>query len=382
MKKNRINSNQNGVIHHLALFVLVGLVLAGVGFAGWRVWSSRDEASAAGTGFRQSANPKLGNASFISKTYRKVDPQCVPTGVVENGAFGGCKANLLYQSFDTISKKYIDQNITNKTFVKFIEEASDQNYSATGLNLDLASGMNVFASVDKEGEKFYQKIHTFDPFTNKRSVVQKINVNEIDNDNFCVGNGYFALHINEKGLIIGSLKGGNYQTLKLPDNYYEGRNYENLVCTFNSAYLFGVYSSSNNNAGPFYAKVSLKENTSIKIEETPKSLGYNPPIFCGVQFHQNDGLIIINYDKSKPTISSFNATDGKVTKLGVDINLQGNVDCHVSPSGYRLFVTSDNSELREYRISDSKQVNDQKLQVLNGYITDEFVGWTGTKAIR
>ena len=46
MKKNRMNSNQNGVIHHLALFVLIGLVLAGVSFAGWRVWQSRSEAKA------------------------------------------------------------------------------------------------------------------------------------------------------------------------------------------------------------------------------------------------------------------------------------------------------------------------------------------------
>ena len=46
MNKNKLRNNQNGVIHHLALFVLLGLVLAGVSFAGWRVWQGRDSANA------------------------------------------------------------------------------------------------------------------------------------------------------------------------------------------------------------------------------------------------------------------------------------------------------------------------------------------------
>lgn len=46
MTKNKLSNNQSGVIHHLALFVLIGLVLAGVSFAGWRVWQGRSEASA------------------------------------------------------------------------------------------------------------------------------------------------------------------------------------------------------------------------------------------------------------------------------------------------------------------------------------------------
>lgn len=46
----KINNNQNGVIHHLLLFILIGLVLAGVSFAGWRVWDNKQEASAATSG--------------------------------------------------------------------------------------------------------------------------------------------------------------------------------------------------------------------------------------------------------------------------------------------------------------------------------------------
>lgn len=45
-RNSKLTKHQKGVIHHLALFVLLGLVLAGVSFAGWRIWQSRDEAKA------------------------------------------------------------------------------------------------------------------------------------------------------------------------------------------------------------------------------------------------------------------------------------------------------------------------------------------------
>lgn len=46
IRSNKLTRNESGIIHHLALFVILGLVLAGVGFAGWRVWSGRDDANA------------------------------------------------------------------------------------------------------------------------------------------------------------------------------------------------------------------------------------------------------------------------------------------------------------------------------------------------
>jgi len=44
MKK--LHQNQSGVIHHLGLIVLIFAVLAGLGFAGMRVWQARESAKA------------------------------------------------------------------------------------------------------------------------------------------------------------------------------------------------------------------------------------------------------------------------------------------------------------------------------------------------
>ena len=45
MKK--INNNQQGIVHHIGIFMLVLLVLSALGFAGMRVWQNRESAKAA-----------------------------------------------------------------------------------------------------------------------------------------------------------------------------------------------------------------------------------------------------------------------------------------------------------------------------------------------
>jgi hypothetical protein len=42
----KISKNQEGFVHHLGLIVLGVVVLSGIGFAGWRVWSNRIDAGA------------------------------------------------------------------------------------------------------------------------------------------------------------------------------------------------------------------------------------------------------------------------------------------------------------------------------------------------
>jgi len=42
MRKNSLNNNQDGVIHHLMLIVLAVVVTGLVGFAGYRVWQNRN----------------------------------------------------------------------------------------------------------------------------------------------------------------------------------------------------------------------------------------------------------------------------------------------------------------------------------------------------
>lgn len=45
MKK--INNNQQGIVHHIGIFILVLVVFGALGFAGFRVWQNREAAKAA-----------------------------------------------------------------------------------------------------------------------------------------------------------------------------------------------------------------------------------------------------------------------------------------------------------------------------------------------
>lgn len=151
---NKLNNNQKGVVHHLALLIMIGLVLAGVSFAGWRVWQSRDEASASGTinparytkngdlltgntGFMGSKgflkdydfNKKTASTSFI---YKGMDAQKAETEM--NGFQDAASApifrysnqNLIYLKRDSKKASIYEYSRKNKTSVKvFSVNSSD-----------------------------------------------------------------------------------------------------------------------------------------------------------------------------------------------------------------------------------------------------------------
>ena len=65
MKSNK-DKNQSGVIHHLTLFFIVGIVLVGIGFVGFRVWKNMKDIQAAGPILRIPSGLKAGQSSASS----------------------------------------------------------------------------------------------------------------------------------------------------------------------------------------------------------------------------------------------------------------------------------------------------------------------------
>lgn len=397
IRSNKLSSNQRGIIHHLALFVIVGLVLAGVVFAGWRVWESRDEAQAAGY-----KNPAK---------YTKNGPLLVSTVGSTKGA-ESYKLDLLNINpfkVSKTSKKYFGPNyVTNAPRVdKFLS-----GYGGGFITYAKSAKTNTASSTNSVEIRRYdfktnvdKSIFALDPESWTDSAGQKI-TSRIEN--YCMtANNVFVL-------VSGTNRGdGNHQRSIFMVNT-DGSDRQmvmedtpskltDLSCGGNKIYVVGnaeyvgpqpqVYPSPDNLfAAPIY-EVDIKQPFAKK--EISKFNSANPRFF-GSMYQSAEHLSLqagsqIYGTDWTDSVQIINTITNKVTKILNPLKNSFFVDGVLSPDGKLIAVatksitpySSDNTY--RYGVTFFNTVTGKKASTIGKYQKDSknnidsLHSWTAVK---
>jgi len=292
-QRNKLNSDQRGVIHHLMLFLIVGFVVAAVGFAGWRVWQTRESAKA--------------ESDLVSSNYQTNGPILLNAWQEYNGRLDN-----------------LDVNTSKRTSVgdhKF----NNGSWTARGLssaNQYSYGGRYIVYSSNYGKSGNMVDIKRFDTKTKKESILARASTIQ----SFCLSSNRIVLNTyqgirNE----ISSMKfnGSNRIVLALVDPDAQ------ISCGDDSVFI----AESTNQKSKIYESSDSKKNTLKTISSNKVEY------FCGSQYQANDSLVYYDADTNDfanftVTVLNTNTNKKKMVYMSRDASLNGT--CLVSPDGKQI----------------------------------------------